>query len=26
MTDAWFGDETQGTMRALVERLKAPRG
>lgn len=25
MTDAWFGDETQATMRALVERLKAPR-
>lgn len=26
LTDAWFGDETQATMRALVERLKAPRG
>ncbi|MCK9489624.1 MAG: enoyl-CoA hydratase/isomerase family protein [Xanthomonadales bacterium] len=23
MTDAWFGDETQGAMRALVARLKA---
>jgi 3,2-trans-enoyl-CoA isomerase len=25
MTDAWFSDETQSTMRALVDRLKAPR-
>lgn len=25
MTDAWFSEETQATMRALVERLKAPR-
>lgn len=26
MTEAWFGAETQATMRALVERLQAPRG
>lgn len=25
MTDAWFGEETQATLRALVERLKSPR-
>lgn len=25
LTDAWFSDETQSTMRALAERLKAPR-
>lgn len=25
ITDAWFSNETQTTMRALVERLKAPR-